>query len=180
MSAPIDLMKKLAALAERGEGGEKQTARQMLDGLLKKHGMTEEDLNAEKVDMHVCWLNGDEEVRMFAQVASSTLKGGLKMYGEFDKKTIKEFKSFGMHGNYGISCTNAQFIEIMAKHEFFYRVYQEERKVFFRAFCTKNNLLSPMSDPNRKPTKEEMEEHYKAERMSAGMDRHSYHKQLTD
>lgn len=40
-------LRKLMALAERGEGGEKDNAQRMLDNLLARHGLTLDDLNEE-------------------------------------------------------------------------------------------------------------------------------------
>lgn len=47
MSAPVERMKKILALARRGVGGEKTTAEAMLARLMTKYGMTLADLENE-------------------------------------------------------------------------------------------------------------------------------------
>lgn len=44
-----ELLKKLQALAERGVGGERETAERKLKELIKKYGIEEEELNEDKI-----------------------------------------------------------------------------------------------------------------------------------
>lgn len=44
-----ELLKKLQALAERGVGGERETAERKLKELNKKYGIEEEELNEDKI-----------------------------------------------------------------------------------------------------------------------------------
>lgn len=44
-----ELLKKLQALAERGVGGEKETAERKLKQLIKKYGIEEAELSEDKI-----------------------------------------------------------------------------------------------------------------------------------
>ena len=46
----LELMKKLMALAERGEGGEKEGAKRKLEQLMKKYKIEEADLTEEYIE----------------------------------------------------------------------------------------------------------------------------------
>ncbi len=48
----IELAIKLKALAERGEGSEKDKARALMEKLLAKHGMTIDDLEVQELKWH--------------------------------------------------------------------------------------------------------------------------------
>ena len=49
MSKNIELAKKLKALADKGIGGEKSNAEAMLNNLMKKHNITIEEIEGEKL-----------------------------------------------------------------------------------------------------------------------------------
>lgn len=81
----IQRIKKLQALAERGVGGEKETAAKMLQRLLEKNGIsTLEELEKEEVEYFLFSYKGRHEIkllytRMAGQSTETTEKGTKAM-----------------------------------------------------------------------------------------------------
>ena len=64
----IQRIKKLQALAERGVGGEKETAAKMLQRLLEKNGIsTLEELEKEEIEYFLFSYNGRHEIKLLKQ-----------------------------------------------------------------------------------------------------------------
>jgi len=143
MRKHLELARKLKALADRGVGGEKETAESMLTALLKKHKISIEEIEGEKLERYYFKLNPGE-YKLWYQIVGH-VNHSIKCYGEFPKKVIKDF---GLEGNYMIESTAANYVEIEAKYSFYKRLYNEELEVFYMAFLRANNLL--IDNPNTK------------------------------
>lgn len=64
----IARIKKLQALAERGVGGEKETAQRMLDKMLKENGITTlKELENEEYEYTLFSYNGKHEIKLLRQ-----------------------------------------------------------------------------------------------------------------
>lgn len=64
----MDVIKKLKALSDRGINGEKENATKLLNKLMKKYGITEEEL--EKSEVKTIWitLKNHAEVKICSQI----------------------------------------------------------------------------------------------------------------
>ena len=71
MDKIIDKLKKILALAERGEQGEAINARIMLENELRKHGLTIEDLRSELKIPRIFPYKTKEEMTLFFQILIS-------------------------------------------------------------------------------------------------------------
>ena len=61
----IERIKKLQALAERGVGGEKETAQKMLNRMLEKNGISSlEELENEEYEYTLFSYNGKHEIKL--------------------------------------------------------------------------------------------------------------------
>ena len=164
----VELAKKLKELAERGVGGEAINARFMLNNLLKKHGITLDEIEEDKVSDHrIKWERS--YVQLLAQV-TSTVIGKSNVYSRLHNKRTQFF----------IRCTPAQFIEIEAKACFYLEAYKKEQARHYTAFIYANNLF-PANGSNAEPRElspEELAELRKALALAEQMDKHRYHKQL--
>jgi hypothetical protein len=149
MDKHIELIKKIKALAEKGVGGEKLNAEKMLHRLLKKHDISIEDVDGEKMEDYFFKVK-PEDVRLFVQVAKS-VRYDLKLYGGIPTKKIKEYK---LQGNYIATCTAFEFIEIKTMLDHYTRLYKEELDVFFGAFIQANNLFANPPENEMKPIEE--------------------------
>lgn len=63
-------IRKLLALAERGVGGEKETANRMLNKMLDRHGMTLDDLRDDRRSLHPVKCANAFERRLVSQIIS--------------------------------------------------------------------------------------------------------------
>lgn len=146
MSKHIELAKKLKALAEKGVGGEKTNAEKMLNDLFKKHNLTLEELENEKVQDFYFSIKDENIWQLLYQIVKN-VNFTIKCYGEIPKKNIRELR---LKGNYFIECTVLEYIEIEAKFDFYKKLYYAEMQVFLRAFIEANDL--GVDDPNRLPS----------------------------
>lgn len=170
---PIELAKKLKALADRGIDGEKQNAISMLHTLMKKHKITMEMITGdEKKDYQFIIPKGSD--RFFRQISSSVLG---KTHGTVEYTYHPRNKH-----RMGITCTPAEAIEIEGKFKFYWKAYNDEVDIFYNAFIQKNKLyVKPSQDDDaeqKELTTEEKARLYKMMNMMQGMDRHHYMRQL--
>ena len=153
----LEKLGKVKALADRGEGGEKESAERTLAALMKRYGITEEDLEDTKATIHWIRYKTDWERRLLGQLAYMHLGTGHSFgcVGRYTKRPRKEV---------GIECTPAQYIEIEADFAFYSEAMKEEMELFYSAFLQKNNLFPP-PDLAAEPTEAEKEEWEEMERL---------------
>ena len=63
-----ELLKKLKALSDRGVSGEKENATKLLKKLMKKYGISEEEIQKDEVKEIYINLRTDIEVRLASQI----------------------------------------------------------------------------------------------------------------
>lgn len=172
MSKLLDLAKKFKALAEQGEGGEKETAANMLEKFLRKHNIKLDDIEEETITEHRFKFAKEDE-RLFIQVAAVTV-ADVRFYGINGNKNARKYMTLI------IDCTLAQSIEIRAKFEFYKRAWKKDVDLFFRAFIHKNHLAisSSKEDQEKELTPEELADIYRMSQMMQGMDKHHFLKQI--
>lgn len=123
---------KLQALAERGVGGEKETAKKKIEKLLAENGISEEDLNEEKTYYYLFSYSGAPyRKKLLNQII-------YKVMGyESDYKT---YRTRHTRNKVGIYCTPAQKLEIDLDYEFYSNLFDSEVNVLMQAFISKNNI----------------------------------------
>lgn len=167
-------IKHVQALAERGDRGERDNARALLARLMDKYGLTESDLENERVEMAWFKYHDELERRILAQIIYTvTGKPGCGCVGTYTNRKRKKL---------GVECTAADRLEIEANHAFFYEAAKKEMEVFLYAFYTKNGLFPSNSNAKEweELTPEEKAEVLKASLMAEGMERHTRRKALGD
>ncbi len=170
----IDLAKKLKALAEKGVGGEKMNAERMLSDLMKKHKITEADINGEEIK-DFFWKMTEPDFTLWYQCIKK-VNYNIPVYGPFPQKEIKRLL---LEGNHMISCTIAEKVEIECMFETYKRLYIEEVDIFFLAFCRANDLLVDHPEKSHKPLSEEDAAKYdRAATMSGSIEKRTHRKQL--
>lgn len=129
----IQRIKKLQALAERGVGGEKETAAKMLQRLLEKNGIsTLEELEKDEVEYFLFSYKGKHEIKLLKQCM-------YKVLGYSDH--TKYYRTRGTRQKIGIYCTKAQRIEIELEFEFYRNVFYEELPSFMNAFIQAQGIF---------------------------------------
>lgn len=176
MSKHIELARKLKALAERGIGGEKKTAEEMLNALLKKHKITIEEIEGEKLEDYYFNLKSEQHDLWHQVVKRINLS--IKCYGMFPKKAIKELQ---LGGNYMLKCTASEYIEIEAKFDFYTKLLKEEYDIFLTAFFNANDLLVDNPDIKKvERTDEDYEKWARIHDMSKKITVGQFRKQLSN
>lgn len=140
----LELARKVNELAKRGVDGEKVAAEHQLALLMKKHGITLEELEGEEVREFRLKVN-KEDAKFFRQVVSSV---------DTKKRGVPGCYTGGF---YYIDCTAAEFAEIEFKFKFYLPRLKATLEGAYSAFIQVNELY-------RFETEEETEERFKRER----------------
>lgn len=172
--ALLQKIKHVQALAERGEAGERDSARAMLTRLMRKYSLTEADLANERVETAWFTYHDELERRILCQIIYMVT--GKTSFGCVGKYTNRRRKK------QGAECTAAEKLEIEANYAFFYEAAKKEMEIFLYAFYSKNGLFP--SDVAAREweelTIEERAEVLRASIMAEGMEQHTLRKALGD
>lgn len=165
-------IKRVQALAERGVGGEKTSAAALLETLMARYDITEEDISAEREE--IAWFRFKTEIeqRLLCQIIYSvTGKAASGCVGKFTGRKRKEV---------GVTCTAAERLEIEISFEFFNAAMKSELERFYTAFVNKNRIFPPQDKAGLVPDQPEMskEEIMKLAAMMEGMDTHTRRKMI--
>lgn len=129
----IQRIKKLQTLAERGVGGEKDTAERMLQKMLERNGIKSlDELQSEEPEYTLFSYNGKHERKLLVQCIYKvmTAAGDRRFY-----------HSKGTRQKLGIYCTKAQKLEIEMEFEFYRNVFYEELDIFMSAFINAQGIF---------------------------------------
>ena len=136
------LLVKLHALAERGEGGEKENAKRMLETLCRTFGVESiDDLFGQDVKARIKVVSGKFEKMLFYQVCR---KMGFRTgYMNIHKVCTKTKAKIGMRKTNQLyaECTEFQFEELLHEFEFWKKEWKKEQEQLFKAFISKNNIF---------------------------------------
>lgn len=136
MDKKKELMKKLQALAERGVGGEKETAERKLKQLMKKYGIDKLEFEEDKLEEFEFKYSNPQEEQLIRQLF-------FKMFGkEWRSKSYTYRYGKGSKSIRGIECTKAEGIQLQIEYEFYKQLWQEEMKLFWNAFIQKHHIFS--------------------------------------
>lgn len=126
-------LKKIQALAERGVGGEKESAQKKLEKLLAENGMTEADLHEDETHYYLfSYSGGPYRERLLSQIM-------YKVMGH--ESHFAMYKSKHTRNKFGIYCTPAQKIEIDLDYEFYCNLFENEVNLLLSAFIQKQELF---------------------------------------
>lgn len=182
----IALLKQLQELAKRGVGGEAVNAEKMLQKLMQQYDIREEDIAEEVIKPHEYkfkFKGGFSEhlSKLLAQVAFS-------VYGDTsrDKKRIATYVQNTARRRC-IFCTDAEFLEIVAKFEFYRMHYEAEMKLFHNAFIATNHIFPPDAlklkgddAPKYANSNQTEAETMRIAMLAQGLEKHHFRKQLAE
>lgn len=131
----IQRIRKLQALAERGVGGEKETAEKMLQRMLEKNGIHSlEELETEEYEYTLFSYRGVHEIKLLKQCIYKVLTAaGDRTY----------YRTRGTRQKIGVYCTKAQKLEIELEFEFYRNLFYEELETFMEAFIQAQGIFPP-------------------------------------
>lgn len=154
----IELLKKLKALAERGVDGEQVTAKAILERLMTKYGVADEDLSDDKLEDHDFRFHTPQERKLLAQVMYKVAK---------DRRTYHYTRGKGCQTTAGITCTKAEALQIQIEYEFYLELWQEDLQLFLEAFIQKHEIFD--MSPGHKTDRIDDDRYERMKNMMAGM-----------
>lgn len=165
----LQTARRIAELARRGEDGERVNAEKLLGDFMKKHNITDADLESLETHDHRFEVEDDnEEFLLVAQCINST--ADVNVY------TITR-RADNVVVAVGAELTAAQHAEVSMKISVLLPLFREERKTFLRAFIMANELWSK-GEGKTELTPEQRKERERAERMARHVKRGAIHKGL--
>lgn len=154
----MELIKKVYALAEHGERGERAAARRQLDRLLRKYNIDEADLKGDYTREYEFRYNGKMQkqilVQLFAKIAP-------------DRTAYRYTRGRGKNSISILDCTEAEAVQIKIEFEFFTRLWEEELSLFLSAFIQKHRLFDDR--PGHKITEVDDEKMFRLSAMMLGL-----------
>jgi hypothetical protein len=178
----IETAKKIKELADKGIGGEKQNAKELLDRFLKKNNLSLDDLESEeKKDFYLDDKEFPKEfewilIQIVACIDHSmtdVIKYRRLKKTPSSQKEIKKilgYKCFVM-----LECTAAHYAEISTKFHVYKAAYQKELDLFNYAFMLKNDLMPNEGGKGRDISDEEAD---KIVKMASTINKAVAHKQI--
>ena len=167
MSDKKELLRKLKILAERGEGGEATTAAAMLAKMMKKYGVSERDLDEQKIERYEFRYSKPFEDKLLSQIIYM-VKGDVPVYCYSGSRRKVKL----------VDCTAAEKIEIEATFEFYRYHLAKGLKDYYNAFVQIEMLFPDESKkqadiPKREPSEEEI-------RLACALEKHTRYAAITD
>ena len=167
----LERIRKVWALAQLGEGGEKEAAGKILEKMLSDNGMSLDDLLIEEkeIDFKVT-LKKDFDLRLLMQVY-------------FKVSNAENIKRYIKGKTVHFLATHAHGIETLSLFSLYRVVLQKDMELFYEAFIHKNNIFSEIdNDDGEETTKEftpeEEKEMWRLIKMMGAIDRVDVHKMI--
>ena len=166
---------KMKALAERGQGGEREIADRMIKEL------------AEKYNLSLDFIGNMSERRFhinFSEVWQRDLFRQLAGLMRVEKCGSRSADKLKLHYYVRSSrkcfmvCTELEWLELTAKYSVLREDYKRQLTNFYLAFIIANDLLLPCATDERNMTTSEEKKWHYAIRLSKGIERTKLHKQL--
>jgi hypothetical protein len=132
-------LRKLMALAERGVGGEKETARRMLEKMLARHGLTIESLTEEERSIAWFKFSHENERRLGRQLAAKVLNSR-------DSSAYALYRSPGRKKQFGVMLTPAEAVEFDLHYDVLRKALAVHTDIAYCAFIQANNVFPDRVD----------------------------------
>lgn len=139
-------LRKLQALAERGEGGEKENARRMLDKMLARHGLTIHDLTDERREIRWFPAANNYDRRLAAQIMAKVCNT--------DHPGI--YTSKGRPKKIGVEVTPAEAVEFEIHYDVLRKAIADHFDDAFSAFVQANRLFAESGGVDRDLTERDI------------------------
>lgn len=166
----LELLKKIKALAERGDRGERKAAQRQLERLMKKYNVLEADLSDEILSIHWFKFKNKYDRQLLVQVAYKIAP---------DRDAFEHTMGKGKRTEVGVKCTKAEALQIQIEYEFYQRLLKEDMDFFFRAFIHKHEIFNHNPPPtDRAAPKLTREELFRMGAMMNGMQDRTLHKMI--
>lgn len=162
-----ELLKKIKALAEQGIGGEKENAQKLLKSLMQKYGITDQDLNDEKIEIFDIKMPAFYNAQKLACQVIYSIVGNTN-----EKGLLKGGK------RYSIKSTAAEFLEFEAKFKFYSHYFKKELEMFYQAWVQANRIFPVKDDSKESGNRKLTQEDLKILHLSTQLENHEFRKQI--
>lgn len=162
-----ELLKKIKALAEQGIGGEKENAQKLLESLMQKYGITDQDLDDEKID---CF---DFKLPKFYNAEKLACQVIFSIVGHTKEKGLSKIGKA-----YWITSTTAEFLEFQAKFEFYSHHFKKDLETYYAAWIQANKIFPVKNDSEKNTERKLAAEDLKMLRLARQLDSHEFRKQI--
>jgi len=166
----IDLARKVRELAEKGIDGERDAAQKALERILKKSGLTIEDIEGEEKNRcYFSYRTANEENLLHQVIGSVTKESSYTVPANGNTKRV------------GYMMTVAERVEAELKYEIYRKLLKEEYEIFYHAFVQKNRIYHPEGTTTdiSEMTPEEKAKLRRIAEMADSIKKAQIHKQLT-
>ncbi len=162
----LEKLGKIKALAEKGIGGEKETAMRLYAELCIKYGITEEETDFEEIETRFFTYKTELEEKLLCQI----------FY-----KVTGDNTAYGFTGPYkrrkkrGVKCTKLEALEIELLFNFYREQLKKELGIFVGAFIKANNLYPDENarcyeeSEDREMSEEEWERYFRMLKMAGNI-----------
>lgn len=168
-----DRLRRLLALAERGEAGEKENAGRVLERLLAKHGLTVEDLADDEASTYSITYRTADERQLLVQVICKVMC--LPSFeNRFRNNKVRTFT---------IQCSRAEYVEIVTSFDVYARALRLEQERLLHAFIIRNQIYPPegVTDGQKNRGDDlDLREILRRVRIAQNLDPTQVHRQLVD
>lgn len=124
----VKKLQKIKALAQRGVGGEKESALALYEELKRKYDISDENVS-DKLSIHWFKYKSKDDLRLLQQIVYM-VTGSTEYY--VDTASSKK--------EYGVECTELESVEIILNYDFYRREYEKETEKLWEAFRYKQHL----------------------------------------
>ena len=136
----IDRLKKVRELALRGTAGERESAQQLFDDMVKKYNLQDYNFDDELVEDFIFTYHGKQQLRLLTQIYYK-VTNNPSLSQLTNRKTGRRLRTMASG-----KCTEAQCIEINFMFDFYLKLLNEEEELFFTAFVQKHQLFGESKD----------------------------------
>lgn len=146
----IEKLKKIRALAKDGVAGEMSNASKKLNALMKKFGITDQDL-AEDETTDFFMIDAREQAQLAVQVIHTFLSPKIAIRDitkmkNGDRKFLADHGHGDRNANIAIDCTRGEYLQILFLYSTYLEDYKKQLAAFEYAYYAANKLLPKASD----------------------------------
>ena len=120
-------------------GGEAENAEKLLARMMKKYGISEEELDEETRVRHDFTYHGGEEKKILRQVV-------YKVTGGYAYELVYTASGRKVRTQLGADCTPAEKVEIEYLFDFYKRLWEKEKDAFLAAYIQKHRIFAIRAD----------------------------------
>jgi len=168
--ATIERLKKIREHAENGIGEEKKVAQKLLDSLLKKKGLSVEDLDKPEKFYFIFEYRDELEKDLLWQIIGMVT----------DCSRPEAYKPKNRRNARAFMLTETEHLEIDWLYSQYLTAFREEQKILFRAFIMKNRIFALSGNVRNfdSLTEEEREKLKRATYMASAVETVNIRKQI--